>query len=180
LSDADYEVMRREITEDRTPNLLALHYDVESWEVRSLILVPRFVFSLSCIEKRRPLGPLARRAGWVGCIIVLAQSPPDARIPVVTDGVPLSSVSVRRQYDRLRPLASLSHEMRGWTLDVLNIVRSLGRAEFTLAEVYAFAGELARRHPRNRFVQPKIRQQLQRLRDMGFVKFLGRGTYRLT
>ena len=26
---------------------------------------------------------------------------------------------------------------RGWTLDVLNVVRSLGKGEFTLAEVYA-------------------------------------------
>ena len=68
-------------------------------------------------------------------------------------------------------------EARGWTLDVLNVVRGMGRREFTLAEVYAFAGELARLHPRNRFVRPKIRQQLQILRDLGFVEFLGSGQY---
>lgn len=48
-----------------------------------------------------------------------------------------------------------------------------------LAEVYAFAGELARLHPRNLHVRDKIRQQLQRLRDLGFVEFLGAGKYRL-
>ena len=33
-------------------------------------------------------------------------------------------------------------------------------------------------HPDNRHVLDKIRQQLQVLRDMGFVEFLGRGRYR--
>ena len=65
------------------------------------------------------------------------------------------------------------------TLDVLNVVRGLGKGEFTLAEVYAFAGELARLHPRNRFVQPKIRLQLQVLRKTGRVEFLGAGRYRV-
>jgi type II restriction enzyme len=67
----------------------------------------------------------------------------------------------------------------GWTLDVLNAVRALGRREFTLAEVYAREAELERMHPQNRFVRPKIRQQSQILRDLGFVEFLGRGVYRV-
>ncbi len=33
-----------------------------------------------------------------------------------------------------------------------------------------------RLHPENRYVRPKIRQQLQILRDLGFVEFLGRGS----
>ncbi len=45
--------------------------------------------------------------------------------------------------------------------------------------VYAHAGSLAKRHPQNRHVQPKIRQQLQELRDMGLVEFPGGGDYRL-
>ncbi|MBI5242579.1 MAG: hypothetical protein HY922_02705 [Elusimicrobia bacterium] len=38
---------------------------------------------------------------------------------------------------------------------------------------------LSELHPNNRHVRPKIRQQLQVLRDLGFVAFLGRGRYRL-
>ncbi|HEV2493712.1 MAG TPA: hypothetical protein VG204_11665 [Terriglobia bacterium] len=34
-------------------------------------------------------------------------------------------------------------------------------------------------HAQNRHVRDKIRQQLQVLRDLGFVVFLGRGQYRL-
>jgi len=62
---------------------------------------------------------------------------------------------------------------------VLNVVRALGKQEFLLPEVYAHADQLQRLHPQNRNVLAKIRQQLQRLRDMGFVEFLGGGRYRL-
>jgi type II restriction enzyme len=169
--------MRRAIEEDRTPNLFALHYLPQAWKVRSLILIPRFAFSTSMLEKRKPLGPRARRAGWVGCNIVLANIAPDARIPIVADGIACSATEVRRHYARLRPLANLSLEKRGWTLDVLKVVRSLSKQEFSLSDVYTFEDELARLHPANRHIRDKIRQQLQVLRDMGFVDFHGGGKY---
>ncbi|MBZ5514449.1 MAG: hypothetical protein LAN62_06335 [Acidobacteriia bacterium] len=53
----------------------------------------------------------------------------------------------------------------------------LGRREFTLAQVYAQEAQLARLHPQNRSIRPKIRQQLQILRDLGLIEFLGGGTY---
>jgi type II restriction enzyme len=50
---------------------------------------------------------------------------------------------------------------------------------FSLADVYAHADTLAKLHPANRHIQPKIRQQLQVLRDWGLVEFVGGGAYRL-
>jgi type II restriction enzyme len=171
--------MRRAILDYRTPNLFLLHYLPHSWRAQNLILVPSFAFSTSALERRNPLGPRARRAGWVGCNILLGRIPLDARIPVVFGGVPSTAQKVRRQYARLRLLAGLSHEKRGWTLDVLNVVRQLGRREFSLSDVYASKDALANLHPRNLHVRDKIRQQLQLLRDMRIVEFLGRGRYRL-
>jgi type II restriction enzyme len=55
----------------------------------------------------------------------------------------------------------------------------LGKTEFSLQEVYTLEENLARLHPANRNIQPKIRQQLQVLRDMGLVKFTAPGSYRL-
>ncbi len=179
ITDAAYETMRRAIEQDRTPNLYALQYARELWRVENLILVPRFAFSISALEKRKALGPQARRAGWIGCNIVLANIPPDARIPIVLDGVAATAAKVREQYACLRPLARLRHEQRGWTLDVLNAIRSLGKPQFDLSEAYALEERLERLHPRNRHVRDKIRQQLQVLRDMGLIEFLGRGNYRL-
>jgi type II restriction enzyme len=179
IVDAAYSTMVRAIREDRTPNLFALHYEPQEWRVANLILIPHFAFPLSAIEKRKPLGPDARRAGWVGCNILLSAIPLDARIPVIAVGKPAAPADVRAQYARIRPLEKLRAEQRGWTLDVLNVVRSLGKAEFSLGEVYAFESKLARMHPNNRHVQPKIRQQLQVLRDLGLLQFLGGGDYRL-
>jgi type II restriction enzyme len=63
---------------------------------------------------------------------------------------------------------------------VLNVVRTLDKTEFSLAEVYACTDQLRRLHPDNLHVQDKIRQQLQRLRDMGWLEFVSPGRYRLT
>ena len=179
IVDAAYSAMVRAIRENRTPNLFALEYDLPNWSVENLILIPSFAFPLSAIEKRNPLGPHARRAGWVGCNILLHSIPSDARISIVRDRKFVSAKAVREQYVRVLPFKRLTPEKRGWTLDVLNVLRKLGKAEFALADVYTAEHGLARLHPANRHVRDKIRQQLQVLRDLGFVKFLGAGEYRL-
>jgi type II restriction enzyme len=179
INDAVYSSMVRAIMVDRTPNLYALHYHLSEWTVANVILIPRFAFPLSAIEKRKPLASTARRAGWVGCNILLHAIPPDARIKIVSDGKPVAPAVVRAQYARVRPLAKIKAEQRGWTLDVLNVVRSLRKAEFDLADVYKSDAKLAKFHPANRHVRDKIRQQLQVLRDLGILEFLGGGEYRL-
>jgi type II restriction enzyme len=179
IQDAAYSAMVRAIQENRTPNLYALHYDPSGWRVENLTLIPNFAFPLSAIEKRNPLRPTARRAGWIGCNILLDAIPLDARIPVIVDGVPLPQKQVRQQYARIRPLEKLKTDQRGWTLEVLNAVRSLGKNEFALNDVYTLESRLALLHPANRHVRDKIRQQLQVLRDLKLLEFLGRGEYRL-
>jgi len=134
---------------------------------------------MSCVEKRPPLSPKAVRAGYVGCYFVLDRIPPDARIPIVQNARPVSSSQVRRAYNKIRSLETIKVEKRGWTLDVLSAVRSLGKTEFALPEIYALENTLKKLHPGNHHIQPKIRQQLQILRDMSFLEFLGPGFYRL-
>ena len=51
---------------------------------------------------------------------------------------------------------------------------------FTLKDMYSFVQELSIKHPNNNNVEAKIRQQLQFLRDKGFVEFTSRGSYRKT
>lgn len=178
IVDAAYDSMVRAIRENRTPSLFALHYDTAEWVVENVIVIPHFAFPISAIERRPPLSAHARRAGWVGCNIRLDAIPTDAKISVVAAGTPVPRDAVRERYARVRPLAALDVEQRGWTLDVLNIVRSFGAGRFSLADVYAYEEALSRLHPRNRHVRDKIRQQLQVLRDLGFVEFLGNGQYR--
>src|SRR3989442_11191273 len=63
IVDAAYSEMKRAILEDRTPNLYVMHYDLAEWTVQTVILVPRFAFTLSAIERRPALAATARRAG---------------------------------------------------------------------------------------------------------------------
>jgi len=176
--DAGYEAMLRAIRADRTPNLLLLQYS-NTWAVQNLLLVPRMFFTESVIEKRKPLGPSARRAGWVGCNILLGEIPPDGKIPMISAGVPAREQLVREEFSRVKQLALLPPPVRGWTLDVLQAVRQLGKTKFSLQELYAFEARLKALHPKNQNVRPKIRQQLQVLRDLGLLRFGAKGNYYL-
>jgi addiction module HigA family antidote len=66
-----------------------------------------------------------------------------------------------------------------WLSQVRDCVGQIDRPEFTLDDVYKFEREFSERHPKNRHVRDKIRQQLQILRDEGFLDFVEPGTYRL-
>lgn len=178
IVDAGYEAMLRTIRADRTPNLLVLQYS-NSWVIQNLLLIPRMFFTESVIEKRKPLGPHARRAGWVGCNILLGEIPPDGKIPIISAGVPVRKQAVREEFSRVKHLAKLPPSLRGWTLDVLRAVRQLDKSEFSLQELYAFETQLKAQHPNNQNVRPKIRQQLQVLRDVGLLRFGSRGSYRV-
>jgi type II restriction enzyme len=168
--------MMRALAGDRVPNLLVMQYTPE-WNVRNLLVIPSFFFTAASVEKRPPLGPTARRAGWIGCNILLGEIADIGKINVIADGLPIEPSTVREQYAALRPLAALDARARGWTLDVLRLVRKLGKRRFSLRDAYEFTSELSRLHPRNRNVGPKIRQQLQVLRDLGFLRFVSRGEY---
>ena len=95
------------------------------------------------------------------------------------DRVPQSPASVREQWRRNLFLREEPTGARGWLLTVMKCVELLGKAEFSLDEVYASEAYIRRIYPENRHIREKIRQQLQVLRDAGFLDFLGRGRYRL-
>lgn len=176
--DAGYDAMIRAIRADRVPNLLVLQYS-SGWIIRNLMLIPRVFFSESAIEKRKPLGAAARRAGWIGCNILLSQIAPDGKIAMICEGSPVSEEKVRNEFSRIKKLAEVPPSVRGWTLDVFRAVRRLGKSHFSLGDVYDFESDLQIAHPLNRNVRPKIRQQLQVLRDLGLIEFAMRGTYRI-
>lgn len=171
--------MKETILGDRTPNLFLLQYERPSFLIKGITLIPHFAFTISALDRRNPLSAKAERHDWVGCNFLLDRIPPDAKIPVVDVGKPVPPAEVRKAYKRVRPLEKLNIEKRGWTLDVLNVVRSLGKNEFSLHDVYARTAALAALHSGNRNVQPKIRQQLQQLRDLGFLTFDSPGHYTL-
>jgi phosphatidylserine/phosphatidylglycerophosphate/cardiolipin synthase-like enzyme len=93
-------------------------------------------------------------------------------LPEPATEAPIPIQLARRQYDRL--VESFS----GWlqlTMEGLSRIRS---ETFTMDQVVAACAPLAAsRYPNNRHVREKLRQQMQRLRDLGLVLFVGRGRY---
>jgi len=177
INDGAYGAMLEAIHRDATPNFFFMQYELGSWRVKNLLLIPSFAFPVSAIIKRKPLALTARRAGWVGCNIALNHIPTDARISVVSNGQVATETVVREQYRRVKPLAEIKVQERGWTLDVLSVVRRLDKTEFKTSDAYAFTRELENSHPDNRHVKDKIRQQLQVLRDRGFLSQPERGIW---
>ncbi len=176
IPDAGYAAMIEAIRDDKTPNLLVMQYTAD-WKVGNLLLVPHFFFAESAVERRKPLAATARRVGWIGCNILLSEIAREGKIRIVANEKLEDPGAVRRIYQATKPLASLRPSVRGWTLDVLRAVESLGKQTFTLSEVYSKESELASLHPGNSHIRDKIRQQLQVLRDARLLRFLGRGRY---
>lgn len=178
IVDAAYDAMIRAVLEDRLPHFLFLSYSNFRFTVSDLLLIPNFCLPESAIERRKPLRTTARRAGWVGCNIILDLVPPEGRIRVIHSGSIISKSSVRKSFHVVQPLKNISSRTRGWTLDVLTVLRSLEKPEFTIDDAYSFDKALSHKHPENRHVRAKIRQQLQILRDLGYLQFVRRGHYR--
>lgn len=175
IADGEYTTMIGRITALNNPHFFFLtHYNNE---VRNLILIPNHFFVPEIIEKRKPLSENARRAGWTGCNINLSTIPDYGKIFVIKNSVEIDHNNVIDTYHKIESLRINSLESRGWLMDILHCVDKLDE-EFTLDEMYSFTNTLKLKHPDNNNVQPKIRQQLQVLRDKGFLEFTTRGHYK--
>lgn len=177
ITDGAYSTMIERINSINNPELFVMQY-TKDLEVVNLMLIPKFFFVPSIIEKRKPLSENARRAGWVGCNIMLSKVPKQAKISIIKNQICAEVDLVVGQYARLSQLRTNNISGRGWLIDILNCVNNIKSTDFFLNDIYEFESQLKLKHPDNQHIQAKIRQQLQMLRDKGFIEFLGNGHYR--
>src|SRR3990167_4630682 len=165
----------------RTNTKLLSHIKQKPYFATNFFVIPKPFFVPEIIEERKPLASTARRAGWVGCNIILQSIPQTGKIFLIKDKQTEPKEKVLAEWKRtlfLREEKEVS--ARGWLLDVMRCVEKLGKREFTLEDVYVFESELNTLHPDNKHIKDKVRQQLQVLRDKGYLDFVSRGYYRLT
>lgn len=179
LANGAYATKCERLLSASNPNLILLNYDLGGASVRNVCVVPKHFFVPEIVEKRKPLRETAQRAGWVGSNILLSRIPEAGRIFVVQDGVALSKEAVLAKWKQTLFLREKEAQSRGWLIDVMKCVEKIGTREFDLDAVYAFEAQLEKIYPNNNNVRPKIRQQLQVLRDNGYLDFLSRGRYRI-
>ena len=179
ILDGAYRTMKERLAASNNPSLLLLNYDLERLAVTNVMIVPKHFFVEDIIEKRKPLAFTARRAGWVGCNILLASVPASGKIYLVRNGLPEPKDAVLAKWRQTLFLREQGDEARGWLIETMKCVDAIGNSEFDLSDVYAYEARLSAIYPNNRHVKQKIRQQLQVLRDHGYLEFVRRGHYRL-
>jgi type II restriction enzyme len=180
IVDGHYDTMHNAITEGRAPNFCFMTYDLNNLSITNLLLVPRFFINLPIIEKRKPLSIAARRAGWTGCNILFQEISDRGKLFVVEKQTVASAEDVRIRWSKIRFLQDYDdYNARSWITDILYCIDLVKKEYFNLQEMYQFEAYLASRHPLNNNIRPKIRQQLQVLRDRGVIDFVGRGEYQV-
>lgn len=176
INDSAYLTMLDRISSENNPNFFFLTY--KEFLVNDFLIIPKHFFLPEIIEPRKPLGPNAKRAGWVGCNINLHKIPEVGRIFLVKDSLVTNKKKVLETWNATVLLRNVSIEKKGWTLDVLRCIDQIPYNNFTLDEAYKFEEALKLKHPDNNFIRDKIRQQLQILRDMNIIEFVSRGRYK--
>jgi type II restriction enzyme len=180
IVDGAYTSMITRLKADNNPNFFFLTYDALTLGIRNFLVIPKYFFVPSIIEKRKALNPSARRAGWIGCNILMSNVPEFGKIFYIQNGIAKSKIEVLDKWNKTEFIKSTKNiEAKGWLLDVLVCVERIKKQEFSLSDVYGFEAHLQARHPSNHRVKEKIRQQLQVLRNRGVIEFLGRGQYRM-
>lgn len=178
VTDGAYGTMVAAIRANQQPNLFLLTYRLP-FVVTDLSVLPRRFLVEPMVMKRKPLASTARRAGWIGCNLSLKLIPRSALIPCMVDGQFVDQIEIQQQWKKTAVLDELDSTARGWVALTLGVVERIQKKEFSLQDVYEFEHVLAKAFPNNRHIRPKLRQQLQVLRDMGLITFLGGGEYAL-
>jgi len=179
IVDGAYDSMIRRINSSSNPNFYFLTYTQKTYKITNFLIIPKHFFINDIIEKRKPLSIKAKRAGWVGCNIILDKVPESGKIYYIKDGNSLTKKEVSINWKKtlfLQETKSLTN--KGWLLDTLICLDKIKSTTFSLNEIYSFAPTLAIKHPNNKHINDKLRQQLQILRDREYIEFLGNGKYK--
>ncbi len=180
IVDGAYRTMVERLQEKHNPNFFLLTYNLKNFEVMDFLVIPKHFFVPEIIEKRKPLASTARRAGWVGCNIILHSIPQTGKIFFIKDKLIVPKERVLEEWQKTIFLREEKEvKARGWLLDIMKCIDKLGHKDFSLDDMYSFEKELSMKHEENRHIKDKIRQQLQVLRDRGYLDFISRGIYRV-
>lgn len=177
INDGAYETMIDRITSNNNPDFFFMSYSKSELKVKDFVFIPKHFFVPEIIEKRKPLSVTAKRVGWIGCNILINKIPKQGRIDIISNGRITNMNNVLDMVNKSNRLDTKDMKSRGWLMDILNCVNKIPSQLFTLDDMYQFENVLQSQHPKNNNIKPKIRQQLQFLRDRGFIEFLGDGRY---
>lgn len=179
ILDGAYKTMIKRLQSASNPNFFLLNYDVKNYEVLNFAVVPKHFFVPEMIIKRSK--GLKGRPNYIMCNIDMSQIPQSGKIFYIQNKQIKPKKDILRNWQKTLFLReSKKSELKGWILDIMNCIDKLNKNEFKLDEIYAFEKYLEIKHPDNKHIKDKIRQQLQFLRNKNYLKFISKGKYKLS
>ena len=178
IANGAYDTFVQRITSNTSPDFLILNYSTEKLCIKNLRFIPKHFFVPNIVEKRKPLPNTARRAGWIGCNIYFDKIPKQGQIGIICNRIPIAKDDVIAQVQDMSFFDTDNIGTRSWIVDILYCINKIPKTIFSLEDVYQFESWLASQHPANHNTRPKVRQQLQILRDNNIIEFLGNGLYK--
>ncbi|MFA6195992.1 MAG: DpnI domain-containing protein [Sulfurimonas sp.] len=176
VPDGAYNVMIERINSNSNPNFYFLNYDKNNFDVINFCAVPNYFFTPNIIIPRKKGIP--NRPNYIMCSIDISGIPNTGKIFFIKDREIISKTKVLDDWNKTLFLKESNNiQTKGWLLDMIQCIEKLGDNSFSLSDLYSFENYLKIKHPENNNIQAKIRQQLQILRDKGFLKFTTRGKY---
>jgi len=175
----EYNTYVKKLKGKNKPNFFFLYYLDWIFSVNDFFVVPKYFFVPEIIEKRSKW--LKNRPNYYMCNILFDKIPNSWKIYYVENWKEISKEKVLEKWQKTAFLKDIKKDnLKGWILDIMNIVESLNKEKFSLKEIYSFEKDLKVLHPENKNIKAKIRQQLQFLRNKWYLEFLEkRGNYRI-
>lgn len=179
VTDGAYDTMITRLKSSENPNFFFLTYEIKTLQIHNFVVMPKHFFTPEIIEKRKPLSLNAKRAGWVGCNILLHALPESGKIFYIYNQTMQNKDAILEKWAKTLFLKESRGEQKGWLLDIMTCIEKLNKKQFTRQELLSFIPYLQTKYPNNHNIEFKISQQLQVLRDKSFLKFTARGNYEL-
>ena len=113
IVDGAYEMMIKRINSENNPHFLFLNYSSNNFQVQNFLTIPNHYFINDIIEKRKPLRANAKRAGWIGCNILLFNIPEFGKIYLVKNQKIKNKNNVIENWKKTSFLAEQNADKRG-------------------------------------------------------------------
>lgn len=176
VADGKYQTMIERISNNSNPNFYFLNYDKDNFDVINFCAVPNYFFTPSIIIPRKKGIP--NRPDYIMCNIDISGIPNSGKIFYIKDRAVISKTKVLDDWNKTLFLKeSNSIQAKGWLFDTMMCIEQLNKKSFSRQELLNFIPYLQAKYPNNLNIGQKISQQLQILRDKGFLKFTNRGNY---
>lgn len=176
VMDGAYKTMIERLESSTNPNFFILQYN-KKLEVLNYIAIPKYFVRVEDIIPRKNWIP--NRPKYIMCNISMKEIPESGKVFYIRNWENRNKKEVLRDWEKIVFLKEKKWESKGWILDIMKCIERLWKKDFSLDEMYNFKDILKEKYPQNNFIEDKIRQQLQILRDKGYLEFLGRGKYRV-